>query len=272
MDVNALEAGPVKSSRHLHLAVHSLFAKDRHRRTAFRHGNVPARNPGRIVGGVELQAGVVGVQQVFVLLARAIGVVPQGLHPVRQLGPCALQDKQVGTEHLAAAGLNTKSVIAPRPPQHNTHVSCAVRIDNVANRVQLVVRHLENSACLLRTQRGKNVGRMTEVHVRTHPSPEHHLGQRHKQAAIGAVVIRLQKPPAHKRLDRGEHLHHISGIVNIGANVANLVEHLGQRRTAKPVSALSRVQEKQRRRTRFQVGRDGPAHVPHRRKCAHNKA
>ena len=102
MDVGALEAREGEGGGHFDVAVHALFAENRHPGRALRLGRLRTLRVG-VVGQAESHPGVVLVESVVVFLSRRNRIVAQRLHPVRRLAPMAADECYVGLYRLAGA-------------------------------------------------------------------------------------------------------------------------------------------------------------------------
>ena len=91
MHINGIEAGTMKGRRHFNLAIHALLPQNRDLRT--HTGGDQGRSHIRtdIKADNRLNTPVSHIQQSVEFLPGAVRIITQGLHPVRCLGPGALQ-------------------------------------------------------------------------------------------------------------------------------------------------------------------------------------
>ena len=151
-------------------------------------------------------------------------------------------------------------------PERAHRVAQAVAAEHLAHARDVGRAHGEHRAQLLGEQaRDRIVAEAADLDVQADAARERHLGQRHEQAAVAAIVVRGDQARRRQLLHRREQALEQRGIVEVGRRLAELAVDLRQRRAAQPVLAAPEIDEQQLTGVRVavgpQLGRQRAAHV-----------
>ena len=148
-----------------------------------------------------------------------------------------------GREPHAVAGLD-----APDPVDAGRERRLGV--EDGPDRGQVGVADLHDRAGLLAEQRRHRIGaQRVDVDVEPRTARERHLQHACGEAAVGAVVVRRDQPPATQSRQRPEQCGERLGPVQIGRDGADSVVGEGERGAAQAVRPVSQIDQQQRRFT-----------------------
>ena len=278
--VHRLEARAVEAGGHFHLAVHALLAQDSHARACARI-QVRRRNVFfSVIRQVLEHAGVFGIGQRCKGFVGAGRVVTPALDLVAGGRPGLVQLRAQFVQQHGSALAHHETVARHAYARHR-------RAHAMQQFTQAMLRHASDERRGVRfahcahgaeffvEQRRDGVGlhECCDIHVHHRMRRERHLGERHGQAAIGAVVVGHQQPGIRRRTNGTEERLQARGIVEVRRHIAQLAVHLREARAAEALLAGTKVQQEQRGIACFlrDVRRERAAHIAHRRKRRDNE-
>lgn len=244
MHVHGTEPGAVEGGGHFHVAVNALLAQDRHLGPGAgvneRAGHVLAH----VEGEAHVQTRVVGIGDRFELLAGAVRVIPQRLDPVAGFRPQPLQaPARTFAQHRATQAQAHHVLVVDEADAVHAAAQTGVLV-TLAHRLHVGGAHLDHRAGFLGEQRrhrlGAVAGDVVQHDVHAGAAGERHLRQGGEQAAVGAVVVGKQALFRQQPLGDLEEGDQVVGVVQIRRHIADLAEHLGQRRAGQAVLAPAR--------------------------------
>jgi hypothetical protein len=117
----------------------------------------------------------------------------------------------------------------------------------LAHRLHVGGAHLDHRAGLLGEQRRHGLravtGDVVQHDVHAGAAGERHLRQGGEQAAVGAIVVGEQALFRQQPLGHLEEGDQIVGVIQVRRHIADLAEHLGQRRAGQAVLAAAQVDQ-----------------------------
>ena len=246
MHVDRGEARAIEGRRHFDRAVDALLAQDRHPRLDAgrdkRRGDVLVDRVGQ--GGRQRQ--IAALPQGRVLLARARCVIAQLADPVAGLGPDGVQVEPALVNQRPATRTDTDAPVDRRVAEGADVRGEPVAREHGERGGDVRVGHLDHGTGLLGEQRCHGIGDRTEIGMDARVRRKRHLGQRHEQPAVGAVVVGEQPTGRGEFADGGEETAEQGRVVDVGRHVTERAVHLREAGPAEARLAGTEVDHEQR--------------------------
>ena len=233
MHVHRLEAGTMEAGRHLHLAVHALLAQDSHTRARARVHVGRCNVFFGVVRQVLEQTRVFGIGQSSESLIRASSVIAPALDLVAGGRPSLVQDRALFIQQHVGALAHDEAVARGAYCRHGSaermqHGAQPMRRHQNGKRRSIRFAHGTNRAQLFVEQRGDRIRlhQRCDIDIHRRMRCQGHFSKRHREAAVGTVVISHQQASIGSRTNGTEERLQACRIVEVRRYIAELTIHL----------------------------------------------